>query len=39
MSNRLAASEVKVSPGSYPRFDHEKAKKFFTLLKIIKGIS
>ena len=34
MSNRLAASEVKVSPKSYPRLDHEKAKKFFYFLDI-----
>ena len=36
MSNRLAASEVKVSPESYPRLDHEKAKKFL-LIKNYKG--
>ena len=37
MSNRLAASEVKASPESYPRIDHEKAKKFFYFIKNYKG--
>jgi len=37
MSNRLTASEVQVSPESYPRLDHEKAKKFFYFIKNYKG--